>query len=58
MRLRARQDGEEGVRTVESLSIGYVDVAAQSPSSPVRKELWTVAAVGGTGRAGVGVVYL
>jgi hypothetical protein len=41
VRLRARQDAKEGIQTVESLSIGYVDVAAQSPSSPVRKELWT-----------------
>ena len=41
VRLRARQDGEKGLQEVESLSIGYVDVAAESPSSPVRKELWT-----------------
>ncbi len=41
VRLRARQDDKEGVQTVESVSIGYVDVAAQPPSSPVRKELWT-----------------
>jgi hypothetical protein len=41
VRLRARQDGEKGLQEVESLSIGYVDVAAESPSSPMRKELWT-----------------
>jgi hypothetical protein len=41
VRLRARQDEEGGVKTVESVSIGYVDVAARAPSSPVRKELWT-----------------
>lgn len=41
IRLRARQDDKGGVQTVESLAIGYEDVAAQSPSSPVRKELWT-----------------
>jgi hypothetical protein len=40
VRLRARQD-ERGLETVESLSIGYNDVKAESPSSPVRKELWT-----------------
>jgi len=38
--LRARQEGEDGVTVVDSLAIGYVDVAAQSPTSPVRKELW------------------
>jgi hypothetical protein len=42
VRLRARQDGEKGLQTVESLIIGYNPVHAQSPSSPVRKELWTV----------------
>jgi hypothetical protein len=41
VRLRARQDDRRGVRTVESVSIGYVDVAAQSPATPMRKELWT-----------------
>jgi hypothetical protein len=41
VRLRARQDEPGGVQTVESLAIGYDDVAAESPSSPVRKELWT-----------------
>ena len=40
IRLRARQNGGDGVQAVDSLSIGYVDVAAQSPSSPVRRELW------------------
>jgi hypothetical protein len=41
IRLRARQDDKGGLQTVQSLSIGYTDVAAQSPSTPVRKELWT-----------------
>jgi hypothetical protein len=41
VRLRARQDEAGGVQTVESVSIGYVDVAAESPSTPMRKELWT-----------------
>ena len=38
--LRVRQEGEDGVTEVDSLSIGYVDVAAQSPTTPVRRELW------------------
>jgi hypothetical protein len=42
VRLRARQDGERGIQTVESLSLGYNTVQAESPTSPVRKELWTV----------------
>ena len=41
VRLRTRQDDKTGLKTVESVSIGYVDVAARAPSSPVRKELWT-----------------
>jgi len=41
VRVRARQDDKDGVRTVDAVSIGYVDVAARSPTSPVRKELWT-----------------
>jgi hypothetical protein len=41
VRLRARQDGEKGIQTVESLMIGYNPVEAQSPATPVRKELWT-----------------
>ncbi len=41
VRLRARQDGEKGLETVESLSIGYSEVAAESPATPMRKELWT-----------------
>jgi len=40
IQLRTKQAGEDGVQTVDSLSIGYVDVEAQSPSSPVRRELW------------------
>jgi hypothetical protein len=41
IRLRTRQDEKSGLKTVDSVSIGYVDVAARSPSSPMRKELWT-----------------
>lgn len=40
VRLRARRDGEGGVEVVDSISIGYTDVSAQSPFSPVRQELW------------------
>ena len=40
IRLRVRQDSEESLKVVDSLSIGYVDVAAQSPTSRVRRELW------------------
>ncbi len=46
IRLQARQEGEDGVQVVESLSIGYVDVAAQSLSSPVRRELWKLLLAG------------
>jgi len=42
IRLRPRQDAEGDLETVESLTLGYTDVVAQSPTSPVRKELWTV----------------
>ncbi|MEM8946622.1 MAG: BatA and WFA domain-containing protein [Planctomycetota bacterium] len=38
--LRVRKDSEDGLQVVESLSIGYVDIAAQAPNSQVRKELW------------------
>lgn len=38
--LRVRKDSEDGLKVVDSLSIGYVDVAAQSPNSQVRRELW------------------
>ncbi|QDS98369.1 vWA domain-containing protein [Adhaeretor mobilis] len=38
--LRVRQDDEDKVQTVESLSIGYVDVDAAQRESPARKELW------------------
>jgi hypothetical protein len=41
IRLRTRPAGEGGLQEVASLSIGYDDVTAQSPSSPMRKELWT-----------------
>jgi len=40
VRLRTELDETTGVRTVDSLSIGFVDVEAASTSSPVRKELW------------------
>ncbi len=46
IRLRVRPDGEEGLKVVDSLSIGYVDVAAQSPNSAVRRELWKPLLVG------------
>lgn len=41
IRLRPRLEREGGLAEVASLSIGYDDVAAQSPASPMRKELWT-----------------
>jgi hypothetical protein len=41
VRLRTRQDDKDGVQTVQSLAIGYQDVRAESPSNPMRKELWT-----------------
>ena len=40
--LRIRQEGEDGVKAVNAISIGYVDVEAQPPTSPVRRELWKV----------------
>ena len=40
IRLQTKQDGEEGVQLVDSLSIGYVDVTAELSTSPVRRELW------------------
>jgi len=46
IQLRTKQVGEDGVKTVDSLSIGYVDVAAQSPSTPVRRELWKLLLLG------------
>ncbi len=46
IRLRVRQAGEDGVTEVDSLSIGYVDVAAQSPSIRVRKEVWKLVLLG------------
>ncbi|HYO24704.1 MAG TPA: hypothetical protein VEQ85_07120, partial [Lacipirellulaceae bacterium] len=41
VRVRARQDAQTGLRTVDALAIGYDDVAAESAAAPVRKELWT-----------------
>ena len=46
IRLRARHEGDDGVKTVDSLSIGYVDVQAESPSLPVRRELWKLLLLG------------
>jgi len=40
VRLHVRQEGEEGVLEVDEISIGYVDVRAQSPTTSVRRELW------------------
>jgi len=44
--LRSRQDSEDGLKVVDSLSIGYVDVAAQSPTMRVRRELWKPLLIG------------
>lgn len=44
--LRTRQDDEDVVKEVDSISIGFVDVAAQSPTSPVRRELWKALLLG------------
>lgn len=38
--LEVRQEGDDGVKVVDSIEIGFVDVTAESPSLPVRKELW------------------
>ena len=38
--LEVRQEGEDGVKVVESIEIGFVDVEAQPPTSPIREELW------------------
>jgi len=46
IRLRVSQEPEDGVKVVESLSIGYVDVSAESPSSSVRRELWKLLLLG------------
>lgn len=46
VRLRARLEGEGGVKLVDSLQIGYVDVEAESPTSPVRRELWKLLLLG------------
>ena len=46
IRLRTRQEGDDGVTVVDSLAIGYVDVEAQSPSTPVRRELWKLLLLG------------
>jgi hypothetical protein len=46
IRLRARREGEDGVMVVDSLAIGYVDVEAQSPTSPMRRELWKLLLLG------------
>ena len=46
IRLQMRQADVNGEKMVDSLSIGYVDVAAQSPISPVRRELWKALLLG------------
>jgi len=46
IRLRVRQESEASLKVVHSLSIGYVDVAAQSPTSEIRRELWKPLLVG------------
>ena len=46
VRLHEKHEGEDGVQVVDSISIGYVDVTAQSPTSPVRRELWKLLLVG------------
>lgn len=38
--LRERQDRDEDLAVVESLSIGYVDVEAERSRAPARRELW------------------
>lgn len=38
--LRFREEGENGLNVVESLSIGFVDVVASSPQTEVRREMW------------------
>ncbi len=40
IRLRVRQDRGDGLREVDSISIGYVDIAAQAELVPARRELW------------------
>lgn len=38
--LRLGQKGEDNLNRIESLEIGFVDVAAQPPQTEVRRELW------------------
>ncbi|HCK41019.1 MAG: hypothetical protein CMJ72_03980 [Planctomycetaceae bacterium] len=40
IRLQVEQDGEDGVKRVHSLAIGYVDVQAELSTTSVRRELW------------------
>ena len=40
IKLRLQQGDQQRVRVVDSISIGYVDVAAQAQAAPVRRELW------------------
>ena len=40
IRLQVKQDGEDGVKRVHSLAIGYVDVQAELSTTSVRRELW------------------
>lgn len=46
VRLHLGQETDEGVKVVDSLSIGYVDVLAESMTSPVRRELWRMLLLG------------
>ena len=46
IRLQTKQEGEDGVEVVDSLSIGYINVTAESPTSPVRRELWKILLLG------------
>jgi len=46
IRLQARQESEASLQVVDSLSIGYVDVAAQSLTATIRHELWKPLLVG------------
>ncbi|MCH2114484.1 MAG: hypothetical protein MK171_06190 [Pirellulales bacterium] len=46
IRLQLGQKVNEGVKVVDSLSIGYVDVLAESTTSPVRRELWPTLLLG------------
>jgi hypothetical protein len=40
IRLRVNSVGEDGLRVVDSISVGYVDIAAQTQTVASRHELW------------------